>query len=583
MDMRGMQNRMTRRSAGVAGGATLATWLGFGWLGAQGTAPDTIYVNGTIVTMDAQSRSVAAVATRGDRIVAVGTDVAIRRLADDRTRVVDLQQRTMLPGFIDAHSHFPGSGTAALFTVNLSSPPLGPINSVENMVAALRQKARTLPAGQWIRGGGYDQTLLREGRHPTRQELDRASTDHPILITHASGHLSVANSRALQLAGLTKDTPQPQGGVIQKDPKTGELTGLLEEVGGMVGRLIPPQTPAEIQQAIDWSVRDYASNGVTTATLAGGGISTALRQAGKEGRLPFRIVAMIPGAARPDGGAAPTIVPAARLGDEMLKSGLTVKLMQDGSIQGFTGYLSKPYHTPYNDDPQYRGYPREPRAALVERVKAYHRAGYQIATHANGDAAIDDVLFAYREALAERPRPDHRFRVEHAQMTRDDQLDTMKALGVSPSFFVSHTYFWGDQHRDIFQGPERGAHISPLAAAVARGIRFSIHLDSNVTPMRPLQAVWSAVNRLTRTDRVLGPDQRIPPLQALRAVTIDAAWQAHDDTIKGSIETGKLADFVILAENPLVGDPRRIKDIHVMETIVGGRSIYRRESGRTDR
>ena len=168
-------------------------------------------------------------------------------------------------------------------------------------------------------------------------------------------------------------------------------------------------------------------------------------------------------------------------------------------------------------------------------------------------------------------------------MTRDDQLDTMKALGVSPSFFVSHTYFWGDQHRDIFQGPERGAHISPLAAAVARGIRFSIHLDTNVTPMRPLQAVWSAVNRLTRTDKVLGPDQRIPPLQALRAVTIDAAWQAHDDTIKGSIETGKLADFVVLAENPLVGDPRRIKDILVMETIVGGRSIYQRDSGRAER
>lgn len=161
-------------------------------------------------------------------------------------------------------------------------------------------------------------------------------------------------------------------------------------------------------------------------------------------------------------------------------------------------------------------------------------------------------------------------------MTREDQLDVMKELGVSPSFFVSHTYFWGDQHRDIFQGPERGAHISPLASAVKRGLRFSIHLDSNVTPMRPLQAVWSAVNRLTRTNKVLGSDQRIPPLQALRAVTIDAAWQAHDDPIKGSIEVGKLADFVILAENPLVGDPVRIKDISVLETIVAGRTIYRR-------
>lgn len=571
------EDGVTRSHLTVAAAALAAAWLGSAWVGAQATAPDTIYVNGTVVTMDAQSQSVAAVATLQDRIVAVGTNAEIRKLAGDRTRVIDLQRRTMLPGFIDAHSHFPGSGTAALFTVNLSSPPLGSISSVENMVAALRQKAQTLPKGRWIRGGGYDQTLLSEGRHPTRQELDRASVDHPILITHASGHLSVANTKAMELAGITKNTPQPPGGVIQIDPRTGELTGLLEEVGGMVGRLIPPQTAAEIQQAIDWSVRDYASNGVTTATLAGGGVSDALRQAAKEGRLPFRIVAMIAGAARPDGSQQPVIVPAARIGDEMLKTGLTVKLMQDGSIQGFTGYLAKPYHTPYNNDPLYRGYPREPRAAFVERAKAFHRAGYQIATHANGDAAIDDVLYAYREALAERPRADHRFRIEHAQMTREDQLETMKELGVSPSFFVSHTYFWGDQHRDIFQGPERGAHISPLASAVKRGIRFSIHLDTNVTPMRPLQAVWSAVNRLTRTNKVLGPDQRIPPLQALRAVTIDAAWQAHDDAIKGSIEVGKLADFVILGENPLAGDPLRIKDIPVIETIVGGRTIYRRE------
>lgn len=570
------QDGVKRHRLGIGAAALAAAWLGSAWVVAQATAPDTIYVNGTIVTMDAQSRTVAAVATLGDRIVAVGADAEIRKLAGDRTRVVDLQRRTMLPGFIDAHSHFPGSGIAELFTVNLSSPPLGSITSVENMVTALRQKAQTLPKGQWIRGGGYDQTLLSEGRHPTRQELDRASIDHPILITHASGHLSVANTMAMELAGITRNTPQPQGGVIQKDPRTGDLTGLLEEVGGMVGRLIPPQTPAEIQQAIDWSVRDYASNGVTTATLAGGGISDALRQAAKAGRLPLRIVAMIAGATSTGGGQA-VIVPAARIGDEMLKTGLTVKLMQDGSIQGFTGYLAKPYHTPYNNDPLYRGYPREPRSAFVERAKAFHRAGYQIATHANGDAAIDDVLFAYREALAERPRADHRFRIEHAQMTRDDQLDTMKQLGVSPSFFVSHTYYWGDQHRDIFQGPERAAHISPLASAVKRGIRFSIHLDTNVTPMRPLQAVWSAVNRLTRTNKELGPDQRIPPLQALRAVTIDAAWQAHDDAIKGSIEVGKLADFVVLAENPLAGDPRRIKDIPVVETIVGGRTIYRRE------
>jgi predicted amidohydrolase YtcJ len=257
-----------------------------------------------------------------------------------------------------------------------------------------------------------------------------------------------------------------------------------------------------------------------------------------------------------------------------LKTGLTVKMVHDGSIQGFTGYLSKAYHTVYNNDPAYRGYPRESREELIERVKALNRAGYQIAIHANGDEAIEDVIVAYREALKEMPRQDHRWRIEHAQMTREDQLDAIKELGVSPSFFVSHTYYWGDQHRDIFQGPERAAHISALASARKRGIRFSIHLDSAVTPMRPLQAVWSAVNRITRSGKVLGPDQRIAPIDALRAVTIDAAWQEHDDRVKGSIEAGKFADFVVLAENPLTVDPKHIMDIKVTQTIVGGTTIY---------
>lgn len=537
--------------------------------GPQAPAPDAIYVNATVITMDAATSTAEAVAVRDGRITAIGSNDAIRKLAVSATRVVDLQGQTMLPGFIDAHSHFPGTGTAALYIVNLSSAPLGPVGSVDDLVAALKAKAAETPKGEWIRGGGYDQTLLKEGRHPTRQDLDRASADHPIFITHASGHLSVANTMALKLANITKMSPQPKGGVIQKDPKTGELTGLLEESGNLVGRLIPRLTDEQQQAAIKRSVEDYASSGVTTATLAGGGVSPALQAASKAGLLSFRVVAM--------GGMFGDLIalpPAKLAGDEMLKTGLTIKMVHDGSIQGFTGYLTKPYHTVYNNDPSYRGYPRESLQELIERVKALNRAGYQIAIHANGDEAIEDVITAYREALKDMPRQDHRWRIEHAQMTREDQLDKMKELGISPSFFVSHTYYWGDQHRDIFQGPERAAHISPLASARKRGIRFSIHLDSNVTPMLPLQAVWSAVNRITRTGKVLGPEQRIAPIDALRAVTIDAAWQEHDDQNKGSIEVGKFADFVVLAENPLTTDPVYIKDIRVMQTIVGGKTIF---------
>lgn len=530
-------------------------------------APDVIYVNGTVITMDGSSRTVEAVSVKGDKIAAVGSNADIRKSAGPSTRVVDLKDKVLIPGFIDAHSHFPGNGVNALYVVNLQSPPLGPVNSIDDLIAELKKRAQQTPKGQWIRGAGYDQTLLKEGRHPTRFDLDKASPDHPIYISHASGHLGVANSMALKLSEITKATPQPSGGVIQKHAKTGEPNGVFEESGQMVARHVPRYTPAQERDAIKWAVTDYASHGVTTATLAGGGISEALKAASRDGVLPLRVGAML--------AWNPKLPKAGLIGNEMLKTGQTVgESVHDGSIQGYTGYLTKPYFVPYNGDASYRGYPRETREQLIAYVKAANRLGYQLAIHANGDEAIEDVIVAYREAQKDFPRQDTRFRIEHAQMTREDQLDEMKALGISPSFFVSHTYYWGDQHRDLFMGPDRAPHMSPLKSALQRGIRFSIHLDTPVTPMSPLQAVWSAVNRVSRTGKVIGPDQRITPLEALNAVTLDAAWQEHDEKIKGSIAPGKFADFVVLAENPLTVNPAHIKDIAIVETIVGGKTIF---------
>ena len=414
--------------------------------------------------------------------------------------------------------------------------------------------------------------MLKEGRHPTRYDLDKASTDHPIYISHASGHLGVANSMALKMAGITKDTPKPKGGVIEKDPKTGEPNGVFEEVGQMVARLIPRFTPGQELEAIQWSVHDYLAHGVSTATIAGGGLGKDLESAEKSGVITLRVVAMMHGPLEGD------FPPAHMIGNEMMKTGLTIgEDVHDGSPQGCTAYFTKPYYTNCSGDPTYRGYPRESLEELVAKVKKFNRLGYQIAIHANGDAAIDDVIYAYREAQKDFPRTDTRFRIEHSQATREDQLDEMKELGISPSFFVSHTYYWGDQHRDIFMGPDLGSHISPLASAVKRGIRFSIHLDTPVTPMSPLQAVWSAVNRVTQNWQGPWPGSTDSPrCEALRAVTIDAAWQEHDEKIKGSIEVGKFADFIVLADNPLTIDPMKIKDMEVLETIVGGKSVYKR-------
>ena len=562
---------MRRRIMSV--GLVLATGLALlAVTGAAGSpaSPDTIFVGGTILTIDARDRVAQAVAVAGDRIVAVGTTAEVRALAGPRTRIVDLRGRTMLPGFIDAHSHFPAAGFDGPYTVDLQGPPVGRIRTMDELVAALRAKARATPPGQWIIGRGYDQTLLAERRHPTRRDLDRVSTAHPIVLVHASGHLFAANGAALALAGVTRATPAPPGGVIQKDPATGEPTGVFEEANPVMP-IVPPPTAAQQREATRRAVALYTAAGVTTSIIAGNGRAEveALVEASRRGELPLRVTSMLRGTPEAVRAMRALIPPSDRL-----KAG-AVKLGADGSIQGYTGYLREPYHVPPTaGDTGYRGYPSQPRDTLAARVAAFHRDGWQVAIHANGDAAIDDAIAAFRAAQQDHPRADPRFRVEHAQMAREDQLDAFAASGITPSFFVSHTYYWGDVHRDVFQGPVRAAHTSPLASARRRGIRFSLHLDSPVTPMRPLQAVWSAVTRLTRSGQVLGPDQRISPAQALRAVTIDAAWQNFEEGEKGSIEVGKLADLVILAEDPTRVAAEHIRDIRVLETIVGGRTVY---------
>jgi hypothetical protein len=540
-------------------------------------APEIIYVNGTIITMDEDGGVAEAVAVKGNQIVAVGSSSDIRRLASAATKVVDLAGKTMTPGFYAAHDHFPGSGMVAVSMVDLNSPPIGKMTTMQEIVAALAARAAETPKGEWVVGRGYDDTLIKEMRHPTRSDLDQASTEHPIWITHISGHLGVANSRALEIAKVTRATPSPEGGLIRKDPRTGEPDGVFEEVGSIVGRHVPEVSDEKKWEGFAWANKDYLEEGVTTAVITGGSRQSVqdLQAAQSRGIVTFRIVSMTsksdPGAfsATEAGGIQ------AGFGTPMLQLG-SMKIVHDGSIQGYTGYLSEPYHVPFKGDTSYRGYPRRSREALTEMVKEAHRAGIQIGIHGNGAAAIDDILHAFREAQREYPRPDARHRIEHCQNVREDQLDQIKELNITPSFFVGHVYYWGDRHRDIFLGPERGARISPLASAVKRGIRFTVHDDTPVTPVHPLQLVSVAATRLTTSGEVLGPDQRITVEQALRAITIDAAWQNFQEDTTGSIEPGKVADLVILAENPLTVDPVKIRDIQVVETIVGGKSVFRR-------
>ena len=533
-----------------------------------------LYVGGTILTMDPQNRGVEALAVAGDRIESAGSRAELHTWAEEAgAEIIDLAGRAIVPGFIDAHGHFPGAGLTAVF-VDLNSPPIGTVESIESLVGLLAQRAAETPEGEWIIGIGYDDTLVLEQRHPTRHDLDRASTRHPVGVLHISGHLGVANTAALEASGITADTPDPQGGLIRREDDSRRPNGVLEETATqpITSRLVPGFV--DVLRMLERAKELYLEQGVTTAQsgATAAGLVRLFDWASWLGLVPLRLIVW------PTPAAADSLLAgeleAGQWDPLRLRVG-AVKMIADGSIQGYTGYLREPYRIPPGDDPFYRGYPRIPRDELIERVQRYHGAGLQLAIHGNGDASIDDILDAIELAQAESPRADARHIIIHAQMARDDQLDRMKRLGVLPSFFSLHTFYWGDRHRRIFMGPERAARISPAKSALARGVRFTIHCDAPVVPMEPLRLVWAAVNRKTRSDFTLGEAERISPMQALAAVTIDAAWQHFEEDVKGSLEPGKLADFVILSRSPL-DDPETIDEIEVIETVIGGRTEYRR-------
>ncbi|MEZ5501440.1 MAG: amidohydrolase [Halioglobus sp.] len=533
------------------------------------------FINGNILTMDADNAVVQALSTRGERIEAVGSTEDIMALVDDDTEVIDLRGRTMLPGFIDAHGHFPGSGMRVI-AADLNSPPIGDKRNMADILAALREQAARTSSDKWVTGFGYDDTLLAEQRHPTRAELDTVSTELPVVAMHVSGHMLVANSKALALAGIDATTPDPEGGVIGREPGTREPNGLLEETArlGMI-RQMQNLGLVDTYRLMKAAANEYAAIGVTTAQSGGVSkeLATGLSWFSKFGVIPQRLVVFPFETEFGEDLLNGHYKPADYNTDRMVMG--AVKLVADGSIQGYTGYLSEPYYTPYHGDKSYRGYPAIPREQLFEKVAALHKAGYQIAIHGNGDQAIEDILDAFEAAQAAHPVADPRMILIHAQMARQDQIARMKALGVTPSFFTAHTWYWGDRHRDIFLGPQRAAQISPSKWAQDNGLRFSSHLDTPVTPMLPLQAVWSQVFRTTTGGDVLGPEQRIGVMDALRAVTIDAAWQVFQEKNRGSLEPGKYADMVVLSGSPL-DNPIAMRDLLVERTVIGGATVYQR-------
>lgn len=531
--------------------------------------PRLIFSNANVLTVDPENHVADAVAVADDRIVAIGSLEEVRAALPDATPV-DLDGNTLIPGFVDAHSHMIMSGELATLNVDLNSPPIGEVLSIGDVVERLSTRARATQPGGWVIGQGYDDTLMFENRHPTRDDLDLVSRDHPVVARHISGHFASVNSRALEIAEIGRDAKSPSGGVIRKDA-SGEPDGVLEESAmfAVLAR-VPKRSTEERFAAITYAAKQYARHGITTAqngfTL--GYELEDLDSAIGDGRVPIRVVAW-------PGIGVMRELEAGDISVDTSPDRLTIgaiKLFADGSIQGYTGHLCSPYHTPFKGQNEYRGYAAMSRDELTRQISEIYSVGRQVAVHVNGDAAIDDFLFAVDAAHRAHPGSDTRPIAVHAQMTREDQLDEMKRLGVVPSFFTLHTYYWGDRHREIFLGPDRAARISPARSALDRGMRVTIHTDAPVVPMTPMLLMWSAVNRETTSGATLGPAQCLTPQQALRAMTIDAAWQLHLEDSRGSIEVGKLADFALLDANPLA-DPSAIRDIEVLSTYVGGERV----------
>lgn len=539
---------------------------------------DIVFVGDHIITMDADNTGATGVAVRGDTIVAIGDRDGMMAMAGEGARVVELGDRALVPGFIDSHGHA-GFQARIMDFVNLSSPPVGTAENIDDVVALLDAHVSAKPPaeGEWVIGYGYDDSLLAENRHPERDDLDRVATDLPIYIMHVSGHLGAVNSAALGAVGIDAESVDPPGGVIRRRPGTTVPNGVLEEkaASGVMSQRLGAVTGERFEDRLREMVDLYAAYGITT--IQDGYTSpfeiAAFRAAAA--RAPFRVdIAAYRGAISISADEFDLFRHDNDYTDGYRVAG--VKFSLDGSPQGRTAWLTQPYtEGPEGADLDYVAYPTVEPDEYKRTMAPLVNRGVPLIIHANGDAAIDLMIESVADALGDGPVPDHRSVIIHAQLMRADQVDLAAALGIVPSFFSAHTFFWGDWHQQSF-GSARGENISPTRWAMDRDVPFTIHNDAPIVPPDMMRLMWATVNRQTRSGQVIGPEQRLTVEEALHAMTLAGAYQLFEEDTKGSITVGKRADLVILGENPLAADPMTLKDIHIVETIAGGRTVFLR-------
>ena len=531
--------------------------------------PDLIVFNAKVYTVDAAQPRAEAFAVKAGRFAAVGAASDIRGLAGKSTQLYDAKQMTIVPGFTDCHNHAPGN--TLLYDVIVGNPFEVEFVSIKSIVEKLRAKAKETPPGTWVEGYFFDDTKVQDKRELNVHDLDEVSKDHPVAVNHRGGHTSYYNSKALEMAGITKSTPDPAGGTFDKD-EHGDLNGrVTDRARGPLGRVgkrtsfTPEQRAQRDRDGLAYISKQFVRYGLTTVHHEGGDL-LALQQVRARGDLKHRV------SYEANGQVLTSMIAsglASGFGDEWIKLGATSEHTVDGSFSERTMAMSGPY---LGMDPNYRGNITEKQEDLDAWVEQVHRAGIQVNCHANGDVAIDMMLKAVERAQKLFPRPDARPKITHCTLINDDLIRRMKALDAIPAPFTSYAYYNTDKFH--FYGEELMKRCMAFRTFLDAGIHAAAGSDFSPGPFAPLMGIQGMVTRTGWNGETWGANQRVSVDEALRINTLNGAYASHEESIKGSITPGKLADFVVLADDLHTVEQNKIKDIKIVRTVVGGTTMY---------
>ena len=568
-----------REFLGIAGGG-LAAAAGWPWFGAAPTAgarsygseardADLVVFNAKVYTVDPRLPKAEAFAAKGGRFVAVGRTEDVKSLIGRTTQMLDAKQMTVVPGFIDCHNHAPGD--MLLYDVLVGNPYVVEFVTIASIIEKLRAKAAQTPPGLWVEGVFYDDTKVKDNREINIHDLDKVSANSPVVVHHRGGHTSFYNSKAFQLAGVSKNTPNPAGGTFDRDA-SGELNGRVTDNARRVFRRVgkrPTYTPEQSLQrerdALAYMSKQFVRYGLTSVCHEGGNLF-ALQQVRERGDLLHRV------SYEPEDDVLDAMIAAGirtGFGDDWIRFGATSEHVCDGSFSERTMSLSVPYP---GSHPPYYGNVTTTQDDLNAWVERIHRAGIQLNCHANGDVAIGMMLTAYERALRLFPQADARPKITHCTLVNDDLVRRIKAIGAVPALFTTYAYYNSDKFH--FYGEALMKRCMAYRTLLDAGIPAAAGSDFPPGPFDPRMAIQGMVTRTGWDGETWGANQRISVAEALRVNTLNGAYDTHEEATKGSITPGKLADFVILADDPHTVDQNKIKDIEIVRTVVGGSTVY---------